>query len=142
MDCFSARRAKSARGSPRFSGGRASRGILDRIRRGIMDWAKRERPELVGHTEAPAYWWFKHGEVRARLHSLGFARVVDMWQLRATSGEAAGWRRVVIESAARHGVARTVGNLVVPGMEYLAIKPVEELRWEFTPEAAQVSRRR
>jgi ubiquinone/menaquinone biosynthesis C-methylase UbiE len=96
----------------------------DRIRRGIMDWAKRERPELVGHTEAPAYWWFKHRQVRARLHSLGFARVIDMWQLRATSEEAVGWRRVVIDNAARHRVARTMGNLVVPGMEYLAIKPV------------------
>jgi ubiquinone/menaquinone biosynthesis C-methylase UbiE len=97
----------------------------DRAQRRVMDWAKRERPEMIGYTQAPAYWWFRHREVRARLHALGFAAIVDMWQLRATSGEARGWRRVVIDAAARSRVARTAGSLVVPGMEYLAVKPAE-----------------
>jgi len=94
----------------------------DRVRRKIMDWTTREHPRMVGYTETPAYWWFKHREVKHRLREVGFAEVVDMWQLRATSGEGNGWRKVVIDAAARNPVARTVGNIVVPGMEYLAVK--------------------
>jgi 2-polyprenyl-6-hydroxyphenyl methylase/3-demethylubiquinone-9 3-methyltransferase len=95
----------------------------DRVRRTIMEWAARNHPAMVGHTQTPAVWWYKHREVRRRLREVGFSQIFDMWQLRAASGEATGWRRMVIESAAGNRAAQGIGNLMVPGMEYLAIRP-------------------
>ncbi len=95
----------------------------DPVRRKIMEWSMHHHPAMVGYTQTPAVWWFKHREVRQHLREVGFTPIFDMWQLRATSGEATGWRKMVIEAAADNRAAQLVGNIAVPGMEYLAIRP-------------------
>ena len=93
----------------------------DRARRRIMRWATERRPAWVGHTTRPAYHWFKHREVRTALAAVGFAEVVDRWQLRRE--EAGGLRRAAVRASSRSRGVRLLGDLAIPGMEYLAIKP-------------------
>lgn len=94
----------------------------DRVRRGIMDWAMREKPWLVGHTTRPAYWWFDHRDVQRRLHETGFGRVVDMWEMRAAAQESEGMRKRVVDAAATIAPVRVAANMALGGMEYLAVK--------------------
>ncbi len=90
----------------------------DRLRRRIMTWARDEHPELIGHTSRPAYFWFRHGETRALLDSIGFD-VVDRWELRAQEG---GRRGGAIRAVAGNRALRFAANTVVEGLEFLAIK--------------------
>jgi SAM-dependent methyltransferase len=94
----------------------------DPLRRRIMAWAVRDKPSLVGHTKRPAYYWFKHGEVRDRLSEVGFRRVVDRWEMRRDARELSGVRALFVDAAARNRGGRLVGDILVPGMEYLAVK--------------------
>ena len=91
-----------------------------RLQRAIMDWAKTRRPELVGHTTRPAYHWFRHRKVKRALKQIGFSRIVDRWELRR--GESGGLRGRVIGACAENPAARLAGDLVTPGMEYLALR--------------------
>lgn len=93
-----------------------------RARVAIMGWAARERPWLVGYTTRPAIHWFKHRQVRQSLHAIGFRRLADRWALRAESGELSGVRRLVGRAAEGSSAVRFVGDLLVPGVEYLAVK--------------------
>jgi ubiquinone/menaquinone biosynthesis C-methylase UbiE len=92
----------------------------NRLQRRIMDWAKDNKPELVGHTTRPAYHWFKHREVQRMLREIGFSRVIDRWELRRD--ESGGPRGAVINACADNRAARFVGDVMAPGMEYLAIR--------------------
>jgi 2-polyprenyl-3-methyl-5-hydroxy-6-metoxy-1,4-benzoquinol methylase len=92
-----------------------------RLQRAIMTWARDQRPWLVGNTTRPAYHWFRHREVRRSLAAAGFGVVVDRWELRRHEGE--GLRSAVVGLCARRRAARLVGDIAVPGMEYLALKP-------------------
>lgn len=94
----------------------------DPVRRGIMNWAMREKPWLVGYTDRPAFFWFKHREVQQKLRECGFKRVHDMWELRSASGEATGRRKTIIDAAAHNRAAKLLGNIGQGGMQYLAIK--------------------
>jgi len=91
-----------------------------RLQRAIMDWAKTRKPELVGHTTRPAYHWFRHRKVKRDLKRIGFAKVIDRWELRR--GESAGMRGGVIDACAENRAAKLAGDLVTPGMEYFAIR--------------------
>jgi len=92
-----------------------------RLQRAIMDWAKENKPHLIGGTTAPAYHWFKHRPVRRELHQIGFSRLVDRWEIMA-AGDYAGWRRRVIDLIKSNRAVRLAANVAVPNMEYLAIK--------------------
>ena len=92
----------------------------DRTRRAIMKWATERHPALVGHTTRPAYQWFKHREVRAGLREIGFAEVVDRWQLRRE--ESHGVRGAVVRACSANRAIRLLGDIGLPGMDYLAIK--------------------
>ncbi len=91
------------------------------IQRRIMDWAVRERPALVGHTTRPAYQWFRHRQVKAALSAVGFSPLVDRWEFRR--GESTGLQRALINAAADHRSVKFFGDLAIPAMEYLAIRP-------------------
>lgn len=92
-----------------------------RVQRAIMDWAKRNKPWLIGGTTRPAYHWFKHRPVRSELHKIGFSRLVDRWEIMA-AGEYTGWRRRVIDLITANRAVRLAANVAVPNMEYLAVK--------------------
>jgi ubiquinone/menaquinone biosynthesis C-methylase UbiE len=52
------------------------------LKRRIMNWAVKNRPHLVGHSEAPAVNWFTPRRARTLLEKQGFRRVYDRWDLR------------------------------------------------------------
>jgi SAM-dependent methyltransferase len=93
----------------------------DRARRAIMVWARDKRPSWVGHTTRPAFFWFRHRQVRHTLESLGFSRVVDRWTMRR--GEHSGWRGALVAACSRNRAVRLLADVAVPGVEYLALKP-------------------
>jgi SAM-dependent methyltransferase len=93
----------------------------DRLRRRIMDWAVRERPELVGGTTAPAVHWFTPRGTRAALAAAGFGPVFDRWQLKRDD-ELQGARAMVFRALRDHAWLRPVGEVVVPDSAYLAIR--------------------
>jgi ubiquinone/menaquinone biosynthesis C-methylase UbiE len=88
----------------------------------IMDWAAANKPWLVGYTTRPAIHWFHHRKVQRELRELGFRRVVDRWTVRALSHERSGWRQSLVELAGGNRPARLVGDIVLEGMEYVAVK--------------------
>jgi SAM-dependent methyltransferase len=92
----------------------------NRLQRRIMVWARDNKPELVGYTTRPAYFWFKHREVQRTLREIGFGRIVNRWELRRD--ESAGARGTIINACADNRSVRFIGDLVEPGMEYLAIR--------------------
>jgi ubiquinone/menaquinone biosynthesis C-methylase UbiE len=49
----------------------------DPVKRRIMLWAKRNRPHLVGYTDAPAVNWWTPRKAREKLTQAGFAEVWD-----------------------------------------------------------------
>jgi SAM-dependent methyltransferase len=91
------------------------------LQRRIMDWTTEQRPWLVGNTATPARHWFRHRWVKAALYSVGFRDVVNRWQLRPLE-EQEGWRRRVLAAAKVNGGVQLIGDLLVPGMEYAALK--------------------
>lgn len=91
-----------------------------KLRRRILVWAAHERPWLVGYTSTPAYSWFRHRWVRRALRAAGFQVVVDRWALR--KNERYGWQRLIVHAAAQNRLLRSIGDVAVSGMEYLAIK--------------------
>ncbi|HEX8715317.1 MAG TPA: class I SAM-dependent methyltransferase [Solirubrobacteraceae bacterium] len=93
-----------------------------RVQLAIMDWAVRKRPSLVGHTTRPAIHWFEHRKTVEDLERIGFARSVNAWELRAASGELSGVRQLLVAAAAGNRAVRLLGNVVVGGVEYLAVK--------------------
>ena len=93
-----------------------------RAQRAIMDWAVRERPWLVGHTTRPAIHWFRHHEVRLALTAIGFTRIVDRWTMRSASQEFSGPKKVLVDVLAHSSAARRGADIVVHGLEYLAVK--------------------
>src|SRR5204863_9666547 len=92
-----------------------------RLQRAIMDWAKESRPSLVGNTTMPAYHWFSHRWVRRTLRAVGFREIVDRWELRSDD-ERDGLRGAALHAARSMRLLRLAGDVVVPGMEYLARK--------------------
>jgi ubiquinone/menaquinone biosynthesis C-methylase UbiE len=90
------------------------------LRRAIMNWAAKHRPEIVGHTKTPAVHWFTPWRIRRDLSRAGFVRVVNRWQLRQEDEQSASLKPVL--RAARHNVvARYACDMVVPASAYLAI---------------------
>jgi hypothetical protein len=87
-----------------------------------MEWAARERPALVGYTDRPAVHWFKHRQVQLALAAIGYRKIVDRWEMRSQSGELTGTRKLVIGMAARNSVVRLAADVLLGGLEYLAIK--------------------
>ena len=93
-----------------------------KAQRAIMHWAARERPWLVGYTTRPAIHWFKHRQLRMILPAIGFRTIIDRWNLRARSGELSGGRQLVVTTCARNRAVRFAADVLLNGLEYLAIK--------------------
>jgi hypothetical protein len=86
-----------------------------------MDWAMENRPELVGHTQHPAYHWYTPWGTRRMLTSAGFSKVFDRWELKLPD-ETSGARRTALQAAQRSRTVRLLGDLAVPESAYLAIR--------------------
>lgn len=93
----------------------------DRVKKKIMLWAVRKKPELVGFTEHPAINWWTPNNARERLQKAGFKFIGDQWDLRMKS-EDAGIKSFFINLAKRYSLIRLFGNIVYPGCSYAAMK--------------------
>jgi SAM-dependent methyltransferase len=90
------------------------------LKRRIMLWAVRRRPNLVGYTEAPALHWWTPRSARRRLVAAGFAEVVDRWRLRHPDEMGSALQRRLIEMCRRNSAARLLGDVLVPNCSYMA----------------------
>jgi SAM-dependent methyltransferase len=94
----------------------------DRLKARIMDWAKAERPELVGYTEHPAVHWFTPWKARRLLRKHGFSAVYDRWDVsRAHTGK--GLRGLAFRIIACGGIlTKTAADMIRSGCNYTAVK--------------------
>jgi len=93
----------------------------DSIKKRIMWWAAKERPELVGHTVAPAINWFSDGIVRRELKAVGFGAVVDRWTLRRDT-EGGRLHAMALGLIRSSRFARRIANFAIPECAYAAVK--------------------
>jgi SAM-dependent methyltransferase len=93
----------------------------DRIRKRIMRWAVVNRPSWVGGTPRPALHWFTPRGVRRDLEHVGFARVLDRWEL-IRDDEAGGAKRRLIRAARNAAPVRFAAEVAVPGSGFLGLK--------------------
>lgn len=93
----------------------------DPVKRRIMRWAARCRPELVGNTKRPAIHWFTPRKARRMLRDAGFSRVYDRWQLRDPADET-GLRRIAVALVRAAPPFKLLADALVPGCSYAAVK--------------------
>jgi ubiquinone/menaquinone biosynthesis C-methylase UbiE len=94
----------------------------DSLKRRVMAWSQKNKPHLIGHTEAPAINWFTPGKARRMLDQAGFRHVVyDRWDLRQPSEGGTAYRlalRVVKSGAA----TKLLADVVIPGCAFATVK--------------------
>jgi 2-polyprenyl-3-methyl-5-hydroxy-6-metoxy-1,4-benzoquinol methylase len=94
----------------------------DSLKLRVMAWAKKHKPHLVGHTDAPAIHWFTRGKAIRMLRQAGFRQVVyDRWDLRQPSEGSAAYRlglRVVKQGRA----TKFLADMVLPGCAFATVK--------------------
>ncbi len=93
----------------------------DPIKLKIMDWAKTNRPDLIGHTERPAVHWFTPLKARRMLRDVGFTRVYDRWDLRLPS-EGGFLYRFALSVVKLNSITKLLADIAVPCCAYAAIK--------------------
>jgi len=93
----------------------------DRLKRRIMEWAKTNRPELVGHAQTPAIHWFTPWKARRMLRKTGFSRVYDRWDLRLES-EGGRLYRVALRIIKLSSATKLIADVIISGCSYAAVK--------------------
>lgn len=94
----------------------------DSVKRRVMAWAQKNRPHLIGHTEAPAINWFTPGKAKRMLRQAGFRQVVyDRWDLRRLSegGTAYGAALRVVKLGS---APKLLADMLLPGCAFATIK--------------------
>ena len=87
----------------------------------IMDWAKRNRPELIGYTETPAINWFTPGKAHRLLLRHGFKKVFDRWHMLAADANM-GRYRLPLKIVSKHPLLKYVADVVFTSCGYVAVK--------------------
>lgn len=94
----------------------------DPLKRRIMDWARWNRPHLVGYTEAPAINWFTPGKARRMLREAGFRQVVyDRWDLRQPSEGGTAYQ-LGLRVVKLGGLTKLLADVVFPGCAFATVK--------------------
>ncbi|HZV80121.1 MAG TPA: methyltransferase domain-containing protein [Candidatus Binatus sp.] len=93
----------------------------DALKRKIMYWAKEHKPELIGHTGAPAIHWFTPAKARAMLATAGFKSVYDRWDLRGTD-EGGRTYRVLLSVIRSSTITKFIADVALPACSYAAVK--------------------
>ena len=86
-----------------------------------MDWAKRNRPELIGYTETPAINWFTPGKAHRLLLRHGFRKVFDRWHMLAEDSNM-GRYNLPLRVVRRSKFLKYVADVVFTGCLYAAVK--------------------
>ncbi len=87
----------------------------------IMRWAVENKPELVGHTDAPAIYWWTPWMARRVLAEAGFSQVYDRWQIRLES-EVPRRGVTAFRMIQRRQILRDIAEVAVPCCAYAAVK--------------------
>jgi len=87
----------------------------------IMNWAKNNRPELIGYTENPAIHWFTPWKARRILKKHGFRKVYDRWDV-SRAYSTTGTRALVFKVIAWVGATKILADVLRRGCNYTAIK--------------------
>jgi ubiquinone/menaquinone biosynthesis C-methylase UbiE len=87
----------------------------------IMNWAKENRPHLIGYTQTPAIHWFTPSRVHKLMNEYGFSRIYDRWDLRQgdEGGKLYGLILKVIKSKKYF---KMLADVMIPGCSYAVIK--------------------
>lgn len=95
----------------------------DAVKKGIMYWAMHHRPELIGHTKAPALHWWTHRNARQRLTAAGFGDMWTRWDLHELN-TAEGAKGAGVRLIRRSRVAQRIVDTFIPDVSYAARKPL------------------
>jgi ubiquinone/menaquinone biosynthesis C-methylase UbiE len=87
----------------------------------IMEWARDHHPELVAHTQTPAFHWFTPWKATAVLKRNGFHRVFDRWDLRDDAEGGTGYR-MALQVIRRSRALKLAADIAVEGCSFAAIK--------------------
>ena len=93
----------------------------NRLKLRIMEYAKTNRPHLIGFTEKPANHWFTPWKARRMLRQAGFSRIYDRWDLRVSS-EGGKIYQIALKAIQSSAVTKTIADVFVPDCSYAAIK--------------------
>jgi ubiquinone/menaquinone biosynthesis C-methylase UbiE len=94
----------------------------DSLKRRIMEWARVNKPHLVGHTDHPAINWFTPGKARRMLRQAGFRnRVYDRWDLRQPS-EGGPRYRAALRVVKLGAPFKLLADVALPGCAYATVK--------------------
>lgn len=88
---------------------------------GVMNWALKHRPDLIGHTQKPAIHWFNDRLAREYFHAVGFGAMWDRWDLRSPN-QGGQLHAFAIRTIRRFRAVRILANTVVPCCAYAAVK--------------------
>jgi SAM-dependent methyltransferase len=91
------------------------------LKRRIMNWAKCNRPSLIGYTDHPAMHWFTPQFARRTLRAVGFSQVWDRWELRGEE-EMGPLGKVFLKACKRNLILRSIADVCVPGCSFAAKK--------------------
>lgn len=94
------------------------------VKRRVMNWVMANRPDLVGHTHAPALTWWSPWAARRRLQAAGFERVWDRWDLHTHSSSDSRQRQLFCRAAKRSRLVRLAGDVIASGCAYAGQRPL------------------
>lgn len=94
----------------------------DSLKRRVMAWTQKNKPHLIGHTEAPAINWFTPRKARRMLRQAGFRQVVyDRWDLRQPS-EGGTVYRLGLRAVKLGAATKLLADVALPGCAFATVK--------------------
>jgi len=88
----------------------------------IMNWAKINKPSLVGWTDTPAINWFTPWGAKRLLADAGLQLQYDNWDLVDESQVQVGAKRLALKIIKLNKLTKLIGDVLYPICEYLAIR--------------------
>lgn len=88
----------------------------------IMNWAKINKPSLVGWTDTPAINWFTPWGTKRLLGEAGFQLQYENWDLIDELQVPAGVKRLALKAIKMNRLTKFIGEVLYPICEYAAIR--------------------
>ncbi len=93
----------------------------DKLKIRIMNWAKVNKPELIGYTEHPAIHWFTPRKTRKILRKHGFKEIYDRWDVSRAYTDR-GTRSLAFRIITMGKATKFLADVLKKGCNYTAIK--------------------
>ena len=88
----------------------------------IMNWAKINKPSLVGWTDTPAINWFTPWSAKRLLAEAGLQLQYDNWDLVDESQVHVGAKHLALKIIKLNKLTKSIGDVLYPICEYLSIR--------------------